>query len=40
MFAFPIGEVMEETACLAWRERYLHPEGLRCPRYQSTHLAT
>jgi transposase-like protein len=32
MIDFPIDELMKEAACLAWLERYLHPEGLRCPR--------
>jgi len=32
MFDFPIGELMDEDACLNWLERRLHPEGMRCPR--------
>lgn len=36
MFVFPIGELMDEVACLRWLEQYLHPEGLRCPRCGST----
>lgn len=29
---FPIGELMDEAACLQCLEQYLHQEGLRCPR--------
>ena len=36
MFVFPISEMLDDAACLAWLERYLHPSGLRCPRCQST----
>ncbi|WP_161569318.1 transposase [Candidatus Oscillochloris fontis] len=36
MFVFPIGELMDEGACLQWLEQHLHPEGLRCPRCAST----
>lgn len=36
MFVFPIGELMDEAACLRWLEQHLHPEGLRCPRCSST----
>ena len=32
MLDFPIDELMNEAACLAWLERHLHPEGLHCPR--------
>ena len=32
MFDFPIGELMDDGACLQWLERELHPGGLRCPR--------
>lgn len=32
MFDFPILELMDDAACLAWLERQLHPEGWRCPR--------
>lgn len=36
MVVFPIGELMDEAACLRWLEQHLHPEGLRCPRCGST----
>jgi len=32
MIDFPIDELLDETACLQWLERHLHPEGLHCPR--------
>jgi hypothetical protein len=32
MLDFPIDELMNRVACLAWLERHLHPDGLRCPR--------
>ncbi len=32
MIDFPIDDLMNEAGCLAWLERHLHPEGLRCPR--------
>jgi len=32
MIDFPIDELMDQEASLAWLERYLHPEGLKCPR--------
>jgi transposase-like protein len=32
MIDFPIDDLLDETACLAWLEKHLHPEGLRCPR--------
>src|SRR5438552_18686605 len=32
MIDFPIDEWLDESACLAWLEQHLHPEGLRCPR--------
>jgi transposase-like protein len=32
MIDFPIDDLMNEGACLAWLERHLHPEGLCCPR--------
>jgi transposase-like protein len=36
MLDFPISELMDDTACLGWLERHLHPEGLNCPRCGST----
>jgi transposase-like protein len=32
MLDFPIGDLLDEEACLLWLEKHLHPEGLRCPR--------
>ena len=32
MIDFPIANLLDGDACLAWLERHLHPEGLRCPR--------
>lgn len=32
MIDFPIGELMDEAACLYWLERHLYPSGLCCPR--------
>jgi transposase-like protein len=32
MIDFPIDDLLDPDACLAWLEQHLHPEGLRCPR--------
>jgi transposase-like protein len=32
MIDFPIDDLLDDTACLLWLERHLHPKGLRCPR--------
>jgi transposase-like protein len=32
MIDFPIDDLLDETACLRWLEKHLHPDGLRCPR--------
>jgi transposase-like protein len=32
MIDFPIGELLDDSICLLWLERHLHPEGLACPR--------
>src|SRR4051794_3520691 len=32
MIDFPIDDLLDEAACLAWLGGHLHPEGLRCPR--------
>jgi transposase-like protein len=32
MIDFPIGELMDESICMLWLERHLHPSGLTCPR--------
>jgi transposase-like protein len=31
MIEFPIGELMDDSLCTLWLERYLHPQGLTCP---------
>lgn len=31
MIDFPIDELLDDAACLAWLERHLHPDGLTCP---------
>jgi transposase-like protein len=31
MIDFPIAELMDESICTLWLERYLHPEGFVCP---------
>lgn len=36
MLDFPISDLMDDTACLGWLERHLHPEGLICPGCGST----
>jgi transposase-like protein len=36
MIDFPIDELFDEQASTTWLERYLHPEGLRCPRCQNS----
>ncbi len=32
MIDFPIDDLLDHDACLAWLEQHLHPDGLRCPR--------
>ena len=36
MIDFPIDELLDEAACVAWLEGHLHPDGLTCPRCQHT----
>jgi transposase-like protein len=36
MLDFPLDGLMDETACLAWLEKHLHPQGLKCPRCGAT----
>jgi transposase-like protein len=31
MIDFPIAELLDDSTCLIWLERYLHPEGFACP---------
>jgi transposase-like protein len=32
MIEFPITELMDDSICLIWLERHLHPQGLVCPQ--------
>jgi transposase-like protein len=36
MIDFPIDDLLDEQASLTWLERYLHPQGFRCPRCGAT----
>ena len=36
MIDFPIGELMDDDICTLWLERYLHPQGVVCPRCGDT----
>ena len=31
MIDFPRGELLDDSICTLWLERYLHPDGLTCP---------
>ena len=31
MIDFPITDLLDDSICLIWLERYLHPDGLKCP---------
>lgn len=31
MIDFAISELLDESACVRWLEKYLHPQGLVCP---------
>jgi transposase-like protein len=35
MIDFPIAELLDDSICLIWLERHLHPDGFACPRCQS-----
>ena len=35
MIDFPIAELLDESICLLWLERHLHPDGLACPHGHS-----
>jgi transposase-like protein len=35
MIDFPIAELLDDSICLIWLERYLHPEGFACPHCHS-----
>jgi transposase-like protein len=36
MIDFPITELVDDSICLIWLERHLHPKGLRCSRCGSS----
>src|SRR5438093_5649030 len=36
MIDFPITDLLDDAACSAWLEQYLHPTGLVCPRCHSS----
>jgi transposase-like protein len=36
MIDFPIAELLDDSTCMIWLERHLHPEGFRCPHCGST----
>jgi transposase-like protein len=36
MIDFPMTDLLDEAACVAWLEQHLHPSGLVCPRCQSS----
>jgi transposase-like protein len=36
MIDFPMTDLLDDPACVAWLEQYLHPTGLVCPRCRST----
>jgi transposase-like protein len=36
MIDFPIDELLDENECAKWLEKYLHPDGLQCPRCGGT----
>jgi transposase-like protein len=37
MIDFPIAELLDDSSCVLWLERYLHPHGLVCPRCGHSH---
>lgn len=36
MIDFPISDLLDNEACMAWLEKQLHPNGLSCPHCQSS----
>src|SRR5215475_4525368 len=36
MIEFPLTELMDDSICLLWLERHLHPQGLVCPRCRNS----
>ena len=35
MIDFPIAELLDDSICMLWLERHLHPDGLKCPHCRS-----
>jgi hypothetical protein len=35
MIDFPITELLDDSICLIWLERHLHPDGFTCPHCHS-----
>jgi transposase-like protein len=35
MIDFPIAELLDDSICMRWLERHLHPDGLKCPHGRS-----
>jgi transposase-like protein len=35
MIDFPITELLDDSSCLIWLERHLHPDGFSCPHCHS-----
>jgi hypothetical protein len=35
MIDFPIAELLDDSICLTWLERHLHPDGFACPHCHS-----
>jgi len=33
MIDFPITELFDDSLCLLWLERHLHPDGFVCPHW-------
>jgi hypothetical protein len=36
MIDFPITELLDDSICILWLERHLHPDGVKCPRCART----
>ncbi len=36
MIDFPITELLDDSNCMLWLERHLHPDGVKCPHCGST----
>jgi hypothetical protein len=36
MIDFPIAELLDDSICMRWLERHLHPDGMQCPHGRST----